>query len=85
MSKKSGKRHQAYIRKARATHLSDTVQAGLAEGARARAEAEDLGLEMPEDVRQIITNMRKLLHDNGIPWEMINRTPGLHPITDQGF
>ncbi|OBG20574.1 hypothetical protein [Mycobacterium sp. 852002-51057_SCH5723018] len=64
--------------KAKATHLWDNMTAGLQQIAEVRKEAEEAGLEMPDDVRQQLVGIRQLLHDNGLPWEEIDATPGLH-------
>lgn len=42
-----------------------------------RQEARESGLEIPEDVRQMILNTRQMLREAGLPEEMIDETPGL--------
>lgn len=68
-----------FVAKARSTMLWDNLQASVAEVARMRAEAEEIGEPMPDDVRATLDMVRNLLHGNGIPWSDIDATPGLQP------
>jgi hypothetical protein len=42
-----------------------------------RQEARESGSEMPEEVREMIVNTRRMLRDAGFSEEMIDETPGL--------
>jgi hypothetical protein len=48
-----------------------------------RKAAEEAGYEMPEDIRRQLMAVRQQIHVcGGVPWELIDATPGLEPPDD---
>jgi hypothetical protein len=63
---------------------ADALRAQLAESlnsiAASRQEARKLGLEIPENLRQMIYNLRQQFREAGMSQNAIDATPGLEPF-----
>jgi len=46
--------------------------------------AEDAGWEIPDEIRRQLIALRQQFHVDGVPWELVDATPGLEPPDDVG-
>lgn len=63
--------------KASAEQPLDVLEKALGQIAQSRAEIRHCGYEMPDDIRESVLRIRKLLRDAGLPESEIDVTPGL--------
>ncbi len=69
-----------FVDRARSTAMLDDFAASCEQIARWRREAKERGWELPDYIRAALADLRKLLHDSGVPWERVDTTPGLEPL-----
>ena len=59
--------------------MVDNLKAGVESIATARGKFEEAG-ELPQEFREAILQIRQQLRAAGLPQELIDTTPGLHPL-----